>query len=115
MGQEHLIRLAYWDIFVSEYNAGTSGWQWSRQIGGDKNNYGNGIALNKAGNIYTSGSYDTNVTMAAGSKYIGYASYPYSCNPGYCSDLYYGEFATLCTAGNLDVFIGEPLDLTRQL
>ncbi len=107
--------VGYWDIFVSEYNAGTSGWQWSRQIGGDKNNYGNGIALNKAGNIYTSGSYDTDVKQwLRGSKYIGYASYPYSCNPGYCSDLYYGEFATLYTAGNLDVFIGEPIDLTRQ-
>ncbi len=113
-GQGTFNTVGFWDIFISEYSTVNSSWKWSRQIGGDKNNYGNGIALNKAGNIYTAGSFDTNVTMTAGLNYIGYAYYTYACNPAYCSDPYYGEFATLNTAGNLDVFIAEPIDLNRQ-
>ncbi len=113
-GQGTFNTVGFWDIFISEYSAGTSGWQWSRQIGGDKNNYGNGIALNKAGNIYVSGSFDTNVTITEGAKFLGYTYDRYSCNPSYCGDPYYGAFATLFTAGNLDIFISEPIDLNRQ-
>jgi hypothetical protein len=41
-GQGTFNTVGYWDIFVSEYNSASGTWQWSRQIGGQKDNLGYG-------------------------------------------------------------------------
>jgi gliding motility-associated-like protein len=112
-GQGTFNTVGYWDIFVSEYNSSSGAWQWSRQIGGHLNNYGNGIATSATGDIYTAGSFDKDVIVPADPNFSN-TIYNYSCNTTYCSDVNYGTFDYIPTYGNLDAFIAKPIDLSRQ-
>lgn len=48
-------------------------------------------------------------------NYLGYNAFTGDyCTPSYCSDSHYGDYAYFNTAGNLDVFIAEPINLNRQ-
>jgi len=113
-GQGTFNTVGYWDNFVSEYSSSNGAWQWSRQIGGHLNNYGNGIAVSSLGDIYTAGSFDQDMIVTSGANFIGYKTNPINCNNAYCSDNYYGDFQSVSTSGNLDIFIARPIDLTRQ-
>ena len=116
-GQGTFNTVGFWDIFTSEYSATNGAWQWSRQIGGHKNNYGNGIAVNSAGNVFTVGSFDMDMILPTGSGFIGYNTLIWLfglCNNAYCSDANYGQYAYFNTKGNLDIFIAAPIDTARQ-
>ena len=118
-GQGTFNTVGYWDIFTAGYAGPNGAWQWSRQIGGHKNNYGYGIAVDPTEHVYTSGSFDEDVIVPMDSNFLGCnSSYDYCplylCNYKYCSDDYYGDFGKLSTAGNLDIFIAKPIDLYRQ-
>ena len=113
-GQGTFNSVGSWDIFVAEYGASTGAWQWSRQIGGKKDNEGYGIAVSSTGDIYTAGSFNRDMTITADPSFIGYNSNQITCNGTYCSDSYYGDFQNFTTAGNYDIFIAKPIDLSRQ-
>ncbi len=116
-GQGTFNTVGFWDIFGTEYSSSSGAWLWSRQIGGHKNNYGNGIAVSKAGDVYTAGSFDKDMILATGANFIGYNTLLWTyglCNNAYCADNYYGQFAYFNTTGNLDVYIAQPFDLSRQ-
>ncbi len=115
-GQGTFNSVGYWDVFVSEYELSAGAWQWSRQLGGHGNNYGYGIAVSSKGDVYTSGSFDQDLIIPAGSTFLGYnlGFWPFGCNGSYCSDPLYGSFGYFNTSGNLDAFIAKPIDLTRQ-
>ncbi len=116
-GQGTFNTVGYWDIFSSEYSTSTGAWQWSRQIGGHMNNYGNGIAVSSTGDVYSAGSFDDDMIITTGSGFIGYSPLRWlygMCNNAYCSDPNYGQFAYFNTAGNLDVFIAKPFDPSRE-
>ncbi|MGP8215821.1 MAG: SBBP repeat-containing protein [Bacteroidia bacterium] len=112
------ISVGTWDIFVSEYAASGGAWQWSRQIGGHQDNLGYSIAVTSAGNIYTAGSFNQDMIITDNPpNYLGYSSKPLSCSPSsYCSDPNYDDYQSISniTNGIYDIFIAEPIDLSRQ-
>lgn len=114
-GQGTFNSVGYWDIFNAAYSTSNGAWKWSRQIGGQGNNYGNGIAVSSAANIYDAGSFDQNVIITYAPSLDGYnETLLNGCPSVYCSDNYYGDYAKLNTAGNLDAFIAEPINLSRE-
>jgi gliding motility-associated-like protein len=116
-GQGTFNSVGYWDILTAGYSTSNGSWIWSRQIGGHTNNYGYGIAIGRGANIYTAGSFDGDMIITTDANFIGYKTLNWLyglCNNAYCSDSYYGQFAYFNTAGSLDIFIAEPIDLNRQ-
>jgi gliding motility-associated-like protein len=115
-GQGTFNAVGGWDIFTSEYSSSAGAWQWSRQIGGHGNNYGYGITVSTSGDIYTTGSFDQDMIVTADPfpSFLGYNAISSNCNSTYCSDSWYGYYEYLNTAGNLDIFIGKPINLNRQ-
>jgi gliding motility-associated-like protein len=114
-GQGTFNTVGYWDIFTAEYSAAGT-WQWSRQIGGHMNNYGFSLATSPTGDIYCAGSFDQDMIITDNpTNFIGYKTTPYEgCNTTYCSDPDYGDYQYFNTAGDLDIFIAKPIDLSRQ-
>ncbi len=113
-GQGVFNSVGTWDIFVAEYGAAAGAWQWSRQIGGHKDNLAYGISVDGSGDVYTAGSFNQDMIVTSDANYIGYNSSSINCNLGYCSDNDYGSFQYFNTAGNSDIFIAKPIDLARQ-
>jgi gliding motility-associated-like protein len=113
-GQGTFNSVGTWDIFVAEYTTAAGTWQWSRQIGGHKDNLGYGISVDGSGDIYTAGSFNQDMVITTDPNYIGYNVSPLNCNLSYCSDPSYGSFAYFSTAGSSDIFIAKPIDINRQ-
>jgi len=115
-GQGTFNSVGYWDIFNAEYSSSSGAWQWSRQIGGHGNNYGYGIAVSSTANIYDAGSFDQDMIITESPlNFLGYNAFAGDyCTSTYCSDSYYGDYAYFNTAGDLDIFIAEPINLNRQ-
>jgi len=114
-GQGTFTSVGDWDIFNAEYSSGGGGWMWSRQLAGHGNNYGNGIAVSSGGNVFDAGSFDEDMIITDNpTNFKGYNTSGLNCTPSYCSDSYYGDYVTFSTAGDLDVLIAEPIDLSRQ-
>jgi len=114
-GQGTFNSVGYWDIFNAEYSSANGAWQWSRQIGGHGNNYGNGIAVSSGANIFDAGSFDQDMIITDVPPLTGYNLVSANgCPSVYCSDNYYGDYSYINTNGNLDAFIAEPINLNRQ-
>ncbi|MEO5641947.1 MAG: gliding motility-associated C-terminal domain-containing protein [Bacteroidia bacterium] len=111
----------YWDIFEGKYtSAGT--WVMGRQLGGKQDQLCNGIAVDPAGNPHMAGSYNYSLVTPTTPAFYGFSLYP-----GYaiaatdsivpqgqnCSDPNYGNYATAASAGNSDIFVGNPIDPAR--
>jgi len=112
-GQGTFNSVGSWDIFAAEYNS-SGVWQWSRQIGGHKDNLGYGIAVTSAGDIFTAGSFDQDMIVPSDPNFTPYSANGFTCNNAYCSDNNYGSFLSFNTTGNYDVFIAKPIDINRQ-
>ncbi len=56
--------LGYSDIFVTRINANGS-YGWTRRMGGNLGDYGHGIATDRAGNIYVTGSFASSTNFGA--------------------------------------------------
>lgn len=114
-GQGTFNSVGDWDIFNAEYSSSSGAWQWSRQIGGHGNNYANGIAVSSGGNIFDAGSFDQDMIITDNpNNFKGYGTSSVGCASTYCSDPNYGDYAVFYTNGDLDAFIAEPIDLSRQ-
>ena len=114
-GQGTFNTVGYWDIFAAEYEPTAGKWQWSRQLGGKKDNLAYSIAASSTGDLFTAGSFDQDMTVPVNSTdFIGYNTVSEFCDSTYCSDSYYGNFENFSTKGNYDIFITKPYDLSRQ-
>src|ERR1017187_2333854 len=116
-GQGTFNSVGNWDIFVTELNS--SGiWQWSRQVGGHKDEHGNGIAVNSSSAVFITGSFNQDIIFPsepAPTIFLGYNTTPITgCVPSYCSDANYNNYESLATSGNDDIFIAKDIDLNRQ-
>ncbi len=118
-GQGTFNSVGYWDIYTTEYSASNGSWQWSRQLGGHGNNYGNSIAVSSTGDVFTACSFDTDMIVPWDSNYTGYnLSYDWGCpicdqNTFDCSNSYYGQFEHYTSDGKLSIFIAKPFSPTR--
>ena len=105
------------DVFVAAYNS-TGTWQWSRQLGGQGNDYVGGIDISGASQIALSGSFPSRLHVPANpSNFISIATAPapnVAAPSPFCTDLNYNYYETAVTAGSSDVFAGLPIDLSRQ-
>ena len=64
-GTSNLTSVGGWDIFVSKLDS-NGDFVWAKNTGGVSDEYGNGIALDISGNIYTTGSYNGTVDFDPG-------------------------------------------------
>ncbi len=111
----------YWDIFEGKYSAAGT-WIMSRQLGGKQDQLCNGIAVDPSGNPHMAGSYNFSLVTTTSPAFYGYPMFtaysiastdslvPQGQN---CSDPNYGSYATAPSAGNSDIFVGNPIDPAR--
>ena len=73
-GTFNLVASGVNDIFVSKMDA-SGNFLWAKKIGGSGDDYGNGIAVDASGNVYTTGSFigtvDFNPGVATDNKATG--------------------------------------------
>lgn len=103
------------DIYISKYNA-AGNWQWSKQVGGRKEDYGNGLTVSASGQAIICGSFQERINFPNNSSFTGYAitnNYSGASN-SYCSDQNYAQYAGFTSSGNSDIFIGKAIDTDRQ-
>ncbi|MCU0432656.1 MAG: gliding motility-associated C-terminal domain-containing protein [Bacteroidia bacterium] len=109
--------VGYSDVFVAGYNS-TGAWQWSRQLGGQGNDYVGGIDISGASQVALSGSFPSRLHVPVNpANYIAVATSPASnvaAPAPFCTDANYNIYETAVTAGSSDVFAGLPIDLSRQ-
>lgn len=112
----------YWDIFEGKYSSGSGAWVSCQQLGGKKDQYCAGIAVDAAGHPHMSGSYNTSIITPVTNQFYQYPSFGnygmsyvnnVASQAGYCSDPYYNAYAMAPAVGNADVFIGNPIDPAR--
>ncbi len=117
-GQGTFNAVGYSDIFMSKYSsAGTH--QYSKNLGGRKNDYGYGIAMNSSGQIHFAGSFTGNLFVPVSSNFVPanlalWTPYPCTGNSPYCSDADYGNFYGMPGSGNSDVAMGNCFDPARE-
>ncbi|HTL80904.1 MAG TPA: gliding motility-associated C-terminal domain-containing protein [Bacteroidia bacterium] len=113
----------YWDIFEGKYTTGAGAWVRGQQFGGKKDQICNGVAVDGTGNPHVAGSYDVSIITPVSNLFYGYplfAAYNMTYNNdvcssgGHCGDTYYNAFAQAASAGNTDIFVGNPVDPNRS-
>lgn len=116
-GESTFRSVGYNDIFVASYNS-AGVWQWSRQLGGQGNDYVGGIDIAGASSIALSGSFPSRLHIPANpANFLSVGTSPSGnvATPSpYCNDANYNYFETATTAGSGDVFAGLPIDISRQ-
>ncbi len=114
-GQGTFNSVGQWDIFVSKWNSSGT-WQWSRQIGGQQDDNGSGIAVDASQNVLLTGSFSQQLFFPVrSSNFIGYGLDSLDgCSNSYCGDSHYKEYERLLSNGNSDIFIANAIDLNRQ-
>jgi gliding motility-associated-like protein len=113
-GQGTFRSIGYWEIYVAKWNS-SGAWQWARQVGGHKDDYGTGITLNSSGEVILTGSFNDDLIMPVRNTFLGYnTNDSLYCTAVYCSDNYYGTYAKYITAGNSDIIISKTIDPLRQ-
>lgn len=115
-GQGIFNTVGFFDVFVSKYSGSTGAWQWARQLGGKKDDSGNGITNTQTGVPVICGSFDGNLGIPVTTAFLGYG-YSGSNNVAhgaYCNDPYYGDFGFYNAAGGYDAFLGMAIDPSRS-
>ncbi|TND08552.1 MAG: hypothetical protein FD123_2056 [Bacteroidetes bacterium] len=109
--------VGFWDIFVAQYNS-TGAWQWSRQLGGKKDESMGGIALTTNNDVVLAGAFGQELFVPYVSvSFLGYNVTPTPgviTPPVFCGDNWYNDFAKLPTSGATDAFMGRAIDLSRE-
>lgn len=120
----HFNSSGYWDIFIGKYNSASGAFNISRQMGGPKDQFCNGVGGDAAGNPHVAGSYNQDLTTPASGSFYGapaYTQYDLVTNsnvcaiPNNCSDPDYANYAVALTAGSSDIYVMNPLDPNRSL
>lgn len=66
MKANYLMILAAFTCFFGLVNAQSPNWKWAKSIGGTDHDYGNSIAIDADGNIYTTGTFSGTVDFDPG-------------------------------------------------
>lgn len=107
--------LGYNDCFVASYND-NGNWQWSKCYGGTKSDYLFGIASNDQNQLCLAGAFCSNIFFAEDkNNFLGFPNVPLPAGLTYCNDDEYFEFIEYNSTGNSDVYIGKPLDPSREI
>lgn len=118
-GQGTFNSVGYKDIFVTKYN--TNGQrQWMRQAGGQKEDFGAGIAVNSFRQAVIAGSFVDKVFFPASNNFAfpNFTYFPFYINSAYngpyCADNFYGNYCCINSLGYADILIAKAIDLNRQ-
>lgn len=113
-GQGTFNSIGFWDMFVTNYST-AGAWQWSRQYGSQKDDYGSGITLNSSNQAIITGSFSDGFMFPVPEDLmLGYGIGTVAQNPGYCNDPNYGYYAGFSTAGYADIVIANIIDPSRE-
>ncbi len=105
----------YWDIFAGKYAASSGAWVMARQLGGKKDQFCSGIAVDPVGNPHLAGSYDFELITPVSAAFYGYMPPTDSLVPQgiNCAAADYGMYSTAASAGNSDIFVSNAIDPAR--
>lgn len=106
--------VGFWDVFATKYNTGGQ-WQWSRSLGGRKDDLGNGITVNSFGQPVIAGSYVEKIFLPIPDDFEMHSTDTVLpiLYAGYCGDSEYRQFRKLIAAGNSDAYIAKIFDTAR--
>lgn len=107
--------VGYRDVFMTKYT--TNGQrQWVRHFGGPKDDYCSGIAVITQDNPIIAGSFERVFNIPYDFSFTFNSSYNTTggCSTFYCGDPNYGSFISVNSSGQKDIFISDPLSLTRE-
>lgn len=117
-GQGTFNSVGFKDIFVTKYNCNGQR-KWMRQGGGQREDFGTGIAVNTFKQTIITGSFNEKIFFPSSFNFTYpnsiYFPYFYPAYTGtYCSDVYYGDYCCIMSYGNSDILIAKAIDLSRQ-
>lgn len=117
-GMANFVSVGKKDVFVAKFNANGT-WNYCRQIGGQQQDFGNGVGVNTNGEIHAVGSFEGAINVPVSSNFspsnlLQWSSAGCVSSNGYCSDSDYGVYRKMNTQGNKDVFIVNGFDETRE-
>jgi hypothetical protein len=112
--------IGYSDTYVASYSA-AGAWQWSRQYGGKKNDFLNGLAIRNDSIVVSTGSFNDNYFLPyktssftfSGTYAIDYMDYAGTVN-SYCNDPEYNRNVNYLSNGNSDAYINSCIGEFRQ-
>jgi len=107
--------VGYRDVFITKYTSNGVR-DWVRHFGGPKDDYCSGIAVNLSDKPVIAGSYERIFNIPYDFSFAVNPTYNITggCNSSYCNDQLYGSFISVNSTGQKDIFIGQPLSLTRE-
>ncbi|MBL4585995.1 MAG: SBBP repeat-containing protein [Flavobacteriales bacterium] len=106
--------VGFWDVFVAEYSS-LGQCQWSRSLGGRKDDSGNGITVDPEGRTIVSGSYLQAINFPIPDDFEIHETDSIPVIGGqYCNDDQYRSFRLLNSEGNSDAFITKIFDPARE-
>lgn len=116
-GQGTFNSVGYSDVFAAKYNS-NGVWQWARNFGGHKNDYGYGITVNSLSQVHLTGSYSDSIVFPRPNNLQNLDNDTLKISPAftdtYCGDSLYGQYYAKPSAGNSDIFIVNTIDLKRE-
>ncbi len=114
-GQGTFNSVGYMDIFVASWSP-FGILQWSRQVGGQDDDFSAGIAIDTAQQPLITGSFNGNLAFPVRySNFLGYNCDSINmCTTSYCNDSHYKEYEEFQSVGNSDVFIAKAIDTLRK-
>jgi len=111
-GNSTFLSVGYRDVHYMKYT-NNGQFQWSRQIGSQKDDYCASIIVNTPGYPILAGSFENymNIPSSANFAYESQqVTYTYSQN---CPNGLFGEYATQVSAGYKDIFLTNPYNSNR--
>ncbi|MGE0638026.1 MAG: gliding motility-associated C-terminal domain-containing protein [Bacteroidia bacterium] len=111
--------VGYNDIYVTKYSE-TGQRQWVRQLGGPGEDRSWGIFCESPDNPVICGSFNSYFNAPGGTTFTSNAYTQDISSEGanawldYCSDTEYGIFRSVASAGQADVLLAKPIDLSRE-
>lgn len=106
------------DVFLSKYDS-TLQLKWSRHFAGPLDDFCSAITISNTGSPVLAGSFERNFNIPDGGNFSSNISNHDSSSFGpaqvasFCGDSGYGEFISVSSAGNKDIFSTDPFDASR--
>jgi gliding motility-associated-like protein len=114
-GQGVFCSLGYNDCFVANYDNNGS-WLSARCYGGNKMDYLFGLAADNQNRICLAGAFCKNIFFAeTNTTFLGFPGPAVSTGINYCGDNDYFGYIDYHSSGNSDVYVGKPMEFSRQV
>ena len=106
------------DVFATKLNSSGS-WAYSRSMGGRGEDKAYGVAVTSGAQIHVAGSFNNSLHVRTTVNFFAnnlalWNDVSCTSNTPYCNDFEYGQYHSVPTTGNLDIFTGRSFDKSRE-